>query len=383
MNIVLDTVPLIYSQGADRRTTFHLYRELLALDHQDNFSFLCIDRRGRRSSYEQLLSIREVPVREVRLPFRVMEWAWNYLGWPSLEALMGNVDLYHVAGIHVPPTRRAKVFLTIHGIAAEVIPEMLGRKRVARLREVLRAAMRRTDYYLAVSATTKDDLVRRLGVDPGRIYVVTHGVDPMFRPAADGTALSTRLKARFGIDYPYILYVGFIGHHKNVMGLLKAYRALHAKGLDQYHMWLVGAPDSAWNEAHAFVGRYGFQDRIHLPGWISPDSQDLVDLYGAASCCVFPSFYEGWCSPPLEAMACGTAVVVSNRSSLPETVDDAALLVNPDDYASIADGITTVLTDDALRQDLVMRGLARVKECNWSASAQRLVSIYRQIEERL
>ena len=383
MNIVLDTVPLIYSRGADRRTTFHLYRELLALDHQDDFSFLCIDRFGRRSSYKQLLAVRDVRVREVRLPFRVVEWAWNYLNWPSLEALMGRVDLYHVAGIHAPPTRRAKVCVTIRGIVAEVIPEMLPEERVVSLRGVLRAAMRRADYYLAVSAATKEDMVMRLGVDPQRIYVVTHGVDPMFRPCTDRSALAARLRIRFGIEDPYILYVGWIGHHKNVMGLLRAYRELDARGVDQYHLWLVGAPDSAWNEAQAFLAQHGLHDRIHLAGSIEPDSGDLVDLYAGASCCVFPSFYEGWCLPPLEAMACGTPVVVSNRSSLPETVGGAAVLINPDDDGSIAEGIATVLADDALRQELVTRGLARVRELNWRASAERVVAIYRQIEQQL
>jgi len=383
MNIVLDTIPLIYSQGADRRTTFHLYRELLTLDHQDNFRFLCIDRFRRRFAYEGLLALRKVPVREVRLPFRVVEWAWNHLGWPTLEALMGEVDLYHVAGIHAPPTRRARVCVTIRGIVAEVIPDMLPAVRVATLRRVLRAAMRRADYYLTVSAATKEDMVRHLGIDPQRIYVLPHGVDPMFHPCPDRSALAARLKARFGIAHPYLLYVGWIGHHKNVMGLLRAYRQLQTRGLGEYHLWLVGAPDTAWNDAHAFVLRYGFADRIHFPGWIDCESEDLVDLYAGASCCVFPSFYEGWCSPPVEAMACGAAVVVSNRSSLPETVGDAAVLVNPDDDGSIADGIGTVLANEALRQELVRRGLARARELHWRGSAERLVSIYRHIEQQL
>ena len=108
MKIVLDTVPLIYSRGADRRTTFHLYRELLALDREDDFSFLCIDRLRRRSTYEPLLAIRDLPVREVRVPFRAIEWTWKHLHWPALERLMGQVDLYHVAGTHAPPAREAR-----------------------------------------------------------------------------------------------------------------------------------------------------------------------------------------------------------------------------------------------------------------------------------
>ena len=219
MNIVLDSVPLIYGQGAGRRTTFNLYKELLALDDQDQFRFLCIGRQNRRSSYQELLDIRKSAVREIHLPFRVMDWAWNRLSWPTLERLMGQVDLYHVAGIHPPPTRRAKVLLTIHGIVAEVIPGLLPMPKVLALRKVLRAAMKRADFYLAVSKTTKEDMVKHFEIAPERIYVVPHGVDSTFHSPGDRSELKRRLKDRFSINDPYILYVGAIGHHKNVMGL--------------------------------------------------------------------------------------------------------------------------------------------------------------------
>lgn len=382
MNIVLDTVPLIYGQGAGRRTTFHLYKELLSLDCEDHFQFLCIARQNRRSFYQELLAIRESTVREIRLPFRVMDWAWNRLSWPTLEGLMGEVDLYHVTGIHPPPTRRAKVLVTIHGIVAEVIPELLPKTKVLALREVLRSAMKRADYYLAVSKTTKEDMVKHLEIAPDRIYVVPHGVDSTFHTPVDRPALEKRLKDRFGLIDPYILFVGAIGHHKNVMGLLRAYHRLHVEGVGPYHLWLVGPPDSAWEEVHQFIARYKLEGHVHLPGQISQD-KDLVDLYGGASCGVFPSFYEGWCSPPIEAMACGTPVVVSNRSSLPETVNGAAYLVDPDCEVSMAEGIAKVLTDFTLRDKLVTKGLVRARALSWRAAAEGVQTIYRKIEENL
>lgn len=380
MKIILDTVPLIYSGGAERRTAFHLYRELLTLDRDDDFGLLCIDRFQRRSKCKPLLAIRDMPVREVRLPFRVLEWGWRYLRWPTVESLLGAVDLYHVACTHAPPARKATVLLTVRGIAAEVIPDLLPPERVRRQRAVLRTSMRHAHYYLAVSETTRNDMVKCLGVDPERIFVVNHGVDPIFRPPSDRSALATRLKARFGIKRPYILYVGWIGRHKNVMGLLQAYRALQARGLTDYDLWLVGGRDSAWDDAQAFVRQHELQSRVHLPGMVDQDSQDLTDLYGGASCCVFPSFYEGWCSPPTEAMACGAPVVASNRSSLPETVGEAALLTDPDDPNRIAQDVAAVLTDGKLWQALVRKGFERVAQLSWPESARRLIGIYRQIE---
>lgn len=380
MKIILDTVPLIYSGGAEGRTTFHLYRELLTLDRDDEFGFLCIDRFQRRSKVDPLLAIRDIPVREVRLPFRVLEWAWRYLRWPTVETLLGAVDLYHVASSHAPPARKATVLLTVHGILSLAIPDLLPADSVRLQRGVLRTSMRHAHYYLAVSETTRNDMVKWLGIDPERIFVVNHGVDPIFRPPSDRAALATRLKARFGIERPYILYVGWIARHKNVMGLLRAYRALRAWGLKDYDLWLVGGRDSASDEVQAFVRQHELQGHVQLPGMMDQDSQDLTDLYGGASCCVFPSFYEGWCSPPMEAMACGAPVVVSNRSSLPETVGDAALLIDPDDPLSIAEGLAKVLTNERFRHELVLKGFARVKQLTWKASAERLISVYRRIE---
>jgi glycosyltransferase involved in cell wall biosynthesis len=380
MKIILDTVPLIHSGGAERRTAFHLYRELLTLDRDDEFGLLCIDRFQRRGKCTPLLAIRDMPVREVHLPFRVLEWGWKYLRWPTVESLLGPVDVYHVACTHAPPARRATVLLTVRGIAAEVIPDLLPPDRVKLQRAALRTSMRHAHYFLAVSESTRNDMVKCLGVDPKRIFVVNHGVDPIFRPPTDRSALAARLRARFGITRPYLLYVGWIGHHKNVMGLLCAFQALHARGLTDYDLWLVGGRDSAWDDAQDFVQQHNLLGRVHLPGMMDQDSQDLTDLYGGASCCVFPSFYEGWCSPPTEAMACGAPVVASSRSSLPETVGEAALLTDPDDPERIAQDVAAVLTDGKLRQALVRKGLERAAQLSWSESAWRLIGIYRQIE---
>jgi glycosyltransferase involved in cell wall biosynthesis len=311
-----------------------------------------------------------------------MDWAWSRLSWPTIEQLMGQVDLYHVAGIHPPPTRRAKVLLTIHGIVAEVIPGLLPKEKVLALREVLRGAMKRADYYLAVSKTTKEDMVKHLEIAPEQIYVVPHGVDSTFHPPVDKYEMAKRLKGRFRVHDPYILYVGAIGHHKNVMGLLRAYRRLLTQGIGHFHLWLVGPPDSAWEDVHQFIARHKLETYVHLPGQVSQD-EDLVDLYGGAACSVFPSFYEGWCSPPIEAMACGTPVIVSNRSSLPETVNGAGYLIDLDCENNMAEGMAKVLMDPHLREELITKGLARARTLSWKNAAAGVQKIYRKIEETL
>lgn len=383
MKIILDTIPLIYSDGADHRTTLNLYRELLQLDKHNQYAFLSIDRHIRRISYKELLEINKIPVYRIFSPVRVIQWSWNMFSWPKLEYITGKADLYHVSGIIAPPTRHAKVLITIRGIVAEVIPDLLPKERVKTLKKVLRDAMQRADYYLAVSETTKQDMVRLLGINAGIIHVVSHGVDPCFKYLHDRNALAERLQKRFKIFRPYILFVGSIGFHKNVMGILNAYRLLRMNRITNHDLWLVGSPDSAWEEAKKFITEHDLNGFVHMPGFMAQYDQNLIDLYNGAACFVFPSYYEGWCSPPMEAMACGTPVIASNRSSIPETVGSAALLVDPDDHCDISEKMASILENTQLREDLKIKGFTRVTQLQWTDSARRLIEVYKKIEEEL
>jgi len=382
MKIVLDTIPLIYSNGADRRTTYHLFRELFLNDSYNSYALFCIDRRRREDRYASLIEQKRIPVYTVPLPVRTLRWAWSHLAWPKLERISGPADLYHVAGIIAAPTHRAKVLVTIRGIVAEVIPEYLPADKVRRLKKVLREAMRHADYYLAVSEKTKQDMVSCLGINPDSIFVCPHGVDPQFKPISDRKAVFGFLKKKFRIVNPYVLYVGAIGYHKNVQGILQAYRLLREKGCRSHDLVLAGFPDSAWDYAAQFIGRFGMEPHIHLTGPIAQEIDELTCLYNGADCFVFPSFYEGWCSPPVEAMACGTPVIASNCSSLPETAGDAACLVDPHDPEEISNRIEDILTQRDFRDKLIEKGFRRAADLNWRASALNLMEIYRTIEGR-
>lgn len=383
MKIVLDTIPLIYGTGATHRTTYNLYRELMRLDKRNEYALLHIDRRLKRKPYKALLDEKSLPVYKIFSPVKVIQWAWNNFNWPKLEQITGDVDLYHVAGIITPATRRAKVLVTIHGIVAEVIPELLPLERAKRLQKVLRNAMARADFYLAVSKTTKKDIIKHLGVNSDIIYVVPHGVDPVFRYVPDRNSLAKRLKREFNIVRPYILYVGAIGRHKNVMGILHAYSLLRDRGYTNHDLLLVGPPDSASHEARDFIIKNNMQNWVIMPGRVRQDSQELTDLYNGADCFLFLSYYEGWCSPPIEAMACGTPVVASSRSSIPETVGEAALLVDPDDPQAQADKIALLLEDKKVRRELIEKGLRRAAELNWHSSALQLIEVYKKIEDQI
>jgi glycosyltransferase involved in cell wall biosynthesis len=383
LKIVLDTIPILYSDGADYRTTLNLYKELMRNDKKNEYSLLCIDKNNRKARCRNLVDERSIEVHAIKMPVRVLSWAWTVLNYPNLETITGNADLYHVAGIYAPPTKRAKILVTIRGIVAEVVPEYLESKKVKILKNVLRKAMKRADFYLAVSESTKKEMIEYLGIDQDKIFVLPHGVDLGGRRIIKKTRVKKFLEKKYHIRKPFILYVGAIGHHKNIKKILEAYSILSPHVNKSHDMLLVGPPDSAWDYAKQFIDKRNMRNNIRLMGPIAPESQDLVYLYNGADCFIFPSFYEGWCSPPMEAMACGTAVIASNRSSIPETVSNAACLINPEDVDEIASKIELILNDNIIRETYVKKGLQRVKKLTWHESSKRLMKIYGKIEEKI
>jgi glycosyltransferase involved in cell wall biosynthesis len=225
---------------------------------------------------------------------------------------------------------------------------------------------------LCVSETTRRDVARLLGCPPNKLHVVYQGVDSAFRRISDPAA---RLQARqqFGIDWPItLLHVGQHGFYKNVEGLIEAMARLPRHWRERVHLVKAGR---GFNDTQAaLIRRRGLEGRVHDFGLLQ--LADLVRLYNVADMLVFPSLYEGFGWPVLEAMACGTAVVCSDRGSLAEVAGDAAHFVDPGDPNAIMRGIVRVLEDDESRAELIRRGFARAGQFQWERAYQQIRSLY-------
>ncbi|RME69436.1 MAG: glycosyltransferase family 1 protein, partial [Chloroflexi bacterium] len=228
----------------------------------------------------------------------------------------------------------------------------------------------RADHVIAVSEATRQDLIELYGTPAEKISVLYHGVASHFRPQTDPACLH-RLRQRYGLgERPFILSVGTIQPRKNFRRLIQAFARLDPP------YTLVIAGGRGWGESDIFAEavRLGLQDRVHFPGFIADD--DLPALYSAAELFVYPSLYEGFGLPALEAMACGTPVVASNRSALPEVVGEAGLLVDPLDVGAIAGAMAQVLTTPELRQKLSEAGQRRAAQFTWDGVARQLLALY-------
>lgn len=296
----------------------------------------------------------------------------------SLAARRYRLDLVHDPNGIAPflgPSGGARRIVTIHDAFAYVHPETHNRLDNWRYRWHLPLAACRVDRVITVSACSRHDLIKHLRLAPERIRVTPEGVDPVFAPVPDGPARRAVLE-RYGIALPYLLYIGGLNARKNITGLLEAYARArpHIPGVTLViggkRQWQTDAID-------ATLSRLDLEYHVHFTGYVADD--DLPALYSAAEVFVFPSLYEGFGLPPLEAMACGTPVVTSNVSALPEVVGDAAMTVDPRDIDGLAAAITRTLGDTAFRAYLRQRGRERAARYTWARAAHETLAVYGQV----
>lgn len=312
-----------------------------------------------------------VTARHVPAPTRALYALWSNLGAPHIETLTGPVDIFHATNFFLPPARTCGRVLTIHDLGFLVVPEMCSPKIVGPFSRQIRRFAAEADVVLADSEATRRDILRLLDVPPEKAVAAPLAVAKGLRPL-DRDAARRIVRDRHGLDGPYVLFVSTLEPRKNVTGLLRAFARL--RGGIPHRLALVGA--TGWNAEPIVeaIAALGISDRVVRLGY-APDD-DLNALYSAADVFVFPSYYEGFGLPVLEAMSCGCPVVTSNRSSLPEVVGEAGALCDPDDHAAIADAVLRLIEDETARERAVARGLAQAATFSWSACAARTREAY-------
>jgi len=288
---------------------------------------------------------------------------------PRLLHLL-RADLYHSAYIVMPYAPGAPTVLTVYDLIPLLFPEQSSRRARLAARWANRLALRAARRVLAISEATRADYIRRLGVPPARIVTI-----PL---AAELAAQGCQLSEKVGIPAPppYALYLGSNKPHKNLARLVEAWGiAARHLPITDCKLLIAGAWDARYPEARQRAAELGLADKVIFLGPVA--EADLPTLYAGAMLFVFPSLYEGFGLPVLEAMACGTPVICSNVSSLPEVAGDAAIQVDPLDVDALATAIGRVLGDAALRDEMRQRGSAQAARFSWAQTAQQTLAVYR------
>ncbi len=290
---------------------------------------------------------------------------------------LGGLDLLHGMAFTTPLLARTPAVVTVYDLSFVFYPERLPASRRMYLRALTGLSCRHARRVIAISRSTADDLQRVLGVPADRIDVALPGVREEYHPLPAGEVAAFRA----GNDLPerFFLYLGTLEPRKNVPLLLEAYAALPEATRRAVPLVLVGGKGWGLEPIRAAIVRLGLQHQVRLEGYAADESLPL--WYNAASAFVYPSVYEGWGMPVVEALACGTPVLTSNASSLPEAGGDAALLLPPHDWRAWSEGLRRALEDDDWRREAAGRGLAHAAGLTWAGTARATVAAYRKALE--
>jgi len=291
-----------------------------------------------------------------------------------------DADVFHAPHYVLPPFLPCPSVVTIHDCIHLMFPQYLPNKLAyVYARAFMTIAARRSSKVLTVSEASKRDILRFFHIPASKVEVVYNAIDDRFdrEPEMDDVV---RVRERYQLNDPFLLYAGNIKPHKNVDRVIEAFARLRRRGFERLKLLIIGDEISKNPQLRRAVHRHQLHQHVRFLGFV-PDAT-LAVLYRLADVFVFPSLYEGFGLPPLEAMASGTPVVTSNVSSLPEVVGDAALLVDPRDAEAIAGAVQRILTDNDLRRSLVQKGLGRAHEFSWERSVRRIRDVYMEAGAR-
>ena len=347
----------------------NLLRHLSRIDSRTEYVLFC---RGADCAATEELGDNFRAVPEPARPYSASE----QLRIP-MDLRREGIDLFHAPHYVLPPLTPCKSVVTIHDCIHLRFPQYLpNRLAYAYARSSLWFATHRSNRVLTVSEASKRDILRYFHVPEGKIDVIYNAIDERFGEPPAPEEIE-RVRDRYQLNAPYVLYAGNIKPHKNLERLIEAFHMLRRGDLEHVKMLIIGDEISKYATLRRAVHRYKLHKHVRFFGFV-PD-KTLAVFYRLARAFVFPSLYEGFGLPPLEAMASGTPVITSNISSLPEVVGDAALLIDPYDASAIADAMRRVLLDSDLRDDLRQRGLRRVSEFSWERSVRRVREIYEEV----
>ncbi len=382
MRVIFDGTPFLLEKTGIGHYTENLIAHLLEADPGLEVGLFAVSLRAGHRLRRMAPDLPGLSAKGYNLPanFLYYRW-WRRTDLLPAEAFVGDFDVFHATNYQAPALRRAELVSTVHDINFVRFPEMQS-KGIKRFIQSLPHLLERSKMVLTDSRFTAEELMDVYGLGEEKLAVVYPGLNPVFYREPSPEEMELALRA-YCLQPPYLAYIGNLHPRKNLATLVEAFNLLRGRGLEHKLAVIGGGGLGRLNNAEyrklmRRVEDLGLEDEVVFTGYV-PDER-LKSLLVQADLLVFPSIYEGFGLPPLEAMACGVPVVTSNRASLPEVVGDAALLVeDPLDPEEIASKVELLLGDESLRARLVERGRERARTFTWEKAAREVRDIYARV----
>ncbi len=365
MHIGIDASRIALSERTGTENyTYNLIEALKRVDKVNKYTLY----------FNKLPQYFEISQQNVSTRYIPMPRFWTQIRLLS-EVLLNPPDILFIPAHTLPLVRRAslKTIVTIHDLGSEFLPEHHQFPQKLYLNWSTKFAVSQADALIAVSESTKKDLVKKLKADPKKISVIYEGIDKkFFYPRTQEDINKSR--SHFGLTKPYLLFVGTVQPRKNLKFLIEAFAEAKLKN---YDLVIAGKPGWLYEEIYAAPRLFGIEDKVKFIGYV--DSQLLPGLYSGAAAFVYPSLYEGFGLPLLEAMVCGCAIVATDSSSIPEVVGEAGVLFRPNNKADFIKKLKDVLKNDKVRRELLKKGKVQLEKFDWDVTALKTLELFEKV----
>lgn len=300
---------------------------------------------------------------------------WKLLPFLHYGSFFGvSADVWHFVNFVVPPRVKGRIINTVYDMVYKTYPETMEKANYDKLDKNLKDSCSRADAIITISENSKNEIIGYLNIPGDKIHIVTPGVDlSVYRPMSPDEYRPAAVK--YGLPDNYLLYLGTIEPRKNITSIVQAFEQFAARDSEGYKLVIAGRKGWMFNEVFELVKKLGIEHKVIFPGYIP--EEDKPYIYTGAAAFVFPSLYEGFGMPPLEAMACGVPVITSNTSSLPEVVGDSGILADPHDIDAISRAMHDLTSKPEYRKELAERSILRASIFSWDDSVMKLIDVYR------
>jgi glycosyltransferase involved in cell wall biosynthesis len=365
--------------------TINLLENLFELDKKNQYVLFSNSYQASHFDARIFSQYKNVSVRQFKYPNKLLNLCFWYLRWPLVDQMLGGVDLFFMPNINfVALSKKTKLLLTIHDLSYEIFPETFSLKRRAWHHFINpRNLCRRADQIIAVSDSTRNDIISRYKINPQKVMRVYNGVSDEMQQLDRNDPKLIEVKERYHLPFNFIFYLGTIEPRKNIAAIVKAYDQLRFSNnpqLEKYKLVIAGGKGWKINNILDFMRKAKFTKDIIFTSCIT--NEDKAAVYTLSSLFVYPSFFEGFGIPVLEAMRCGVPVITSNCSALPEVVDQGAVMVDPDKPEELYLAMKEILLNREFHQQLSQLGLRQAVRFNWRTSARETFAIIEKMKGR-